>query len=147
MKRLTIFFTLALLLVACGEKLERRVETTFPGGSPHDVRYYDKSGSCVKEEEYYESGQLKMVGVLQDGHREGEWKSYFEDGKVQSTAFFKNGLRYGPATVFYPTGQLFQEGYYDNGKRCGVWKFYDEQGYLVDSVDIGGMPDTMPNLE
>ena len=142
MKRIVVFFALAMLVIACG-KLTQKVESTYPNGNPQYVRYYDRSGSCVKEEEYYENGTLKMSGVLQDGHREGEWKSYFEDGKVQSTGFFKNGLRYGPATVYHPTGQLFQEGCYDDGRRCGMWKFYDEQGYLLDSVDFGEMPDTV----
>ena len=96
-----------------------------------------RSGQCVKETEYYESGVLKMEGALKDGHREGEWKCFFEDGKTQSTGFFHEGIRTGKATVYHENGNLYMEGDYTDGHLSGKWNFYDEQGYLLETVDYG----------
>ena len=59
-----------------------------------------KKGNCVKEVEYYESGQVKMEGPMKDGEARGEWKAYFPDGACQSIGFFKAGQAHGEATVW-----------------------------------------------
>lgn len=135
-----MFLLVAMVFTACGNKMEERVEKTFDSGKPQYVRYYQKEKgeeSCVKEIEYYESGQVKMEGALKDGHREGRWIAYFENGKVQSEGFFKDGLRSDAAKVFYENGNKYMEGFYKEGKHCGQWKYYDESGNLLREVDYG----------
>ena len=126
-----------LLLASCSAQLTEKVEVSHPNGKPQIVRYYDKQNQCVKETEYYDSGQVKMEGGMKDGKMEGKWKAYFPDGRVQSIGFFSNGLRTGEATVWQENGNLYQEGFYKEGKHCGKWKFYDEQGNLLKEVDYG----------
>lgn len=137
MRKIFLVFCTMLFLASCSAQLTEKVEVSFPSGKPQVVRYYDKHDNCVKESEYYETGQVKMEGGMKDGKMEGKWKAYFPDGRVQSIGFFSNGLRTGEATVWQENGNLYQEGFYKEGKHCGKWKFYDEQGNLLKEVDFG----------
>lgn len=132
-----MLFFVAFAMTACSNKLTEKVEAQYESGKPQRVSFYDRHGSCVKETEYYENGQVKMEGEILDGKREGAWTAYFEDGRVQSKGIFHEGLRTGAATVYQPNGNLYMEGEYKDGKHCGKWKFYDEQGNLLREDDYG----------
>ena len=137
MKRITIFFFLAFLMLACGDGLREEVVATFDNGQASLARVYNRDNQWVRELYYYESGQLRMEGAIRDGQRDGEWISYFPDGKVQSRGFFEKGKRTGKATIYHENGNLYIEGYYKDGEKTGLWIYYDEQGYETSRVDLG----------
>ena len=137
MKKLFLFLFVTMLLASCSSQLNDKVEVTYPNGQPQIVRSYNRHDNCVKEVEYYETGQVKMEGGMKNGKMEGKWTSYFPDGRLQSVGTFKDGKRTGEATVWQENGNLLQEGHYKDGKHCGHWKFYDEQGNLIREVDYG----------
>ena len=137
MKKVLLLVSMVLMMACCGQKLTETVLAKYPNGQPRVVHYFDKNNNCVKETEYYESGQVKMEGGMKDGKMDGEWTAYFIDGRVQSHGFFENGNRTGAAQVFYSNGNKLEEGFYKEGKHCGKWKFYDEQGNLLKEVDYG----------
>ena len=137
MKKIFLILTSMLLLASCSGQLTEKVEVKYPNGQAQVVRYYDRQDRCVKETEYYASGQVKMEGGMKNGKMEGEWTSYFPDGRVQSHGFFKDGKRTGAAEVYYSNGNKYQEGYYKEGTHVGKWKFYDEQGTFLREVDFG----------
>ena len=128
---------MAFALASCSAQLTEKVMATYPDGTLRVVQYYDKNGQCVKETEYYETGQVKMEGGMKDGKMDGEWTAYFIDGRVQSHGFFKDGKRTGAAQVFYSNGNKYEEGFYKEGKHVGHWKFYDEQGTIINEVNYG----------
>ena len=131
MKKLLLFMIAALLLSACGSRLEEKVIETYPNGQAKTMRVYKRNGVCVKETRYYENGQVYMEGGMHDTLRDGHWEAFFPDGKLQSEGFFKDGLRTGHAKIYYENGQVFKEGEYENGSKVGEWKQYDEQGFLL----------------
>lgn len=137
MKKALLFFSMALVLAACTPRLTEKVVGTYPDGNIQKAQYCNRKGECVKEVEYYESGQVKMEGSMKGEKREGEWKAYFPDGRVQSIGTFVNGLRTGKATIWQENGNLLQDGFFEEGKHVGKWKFYDEQGNLMKEVDFG----------
>lgn len=137
MKKVFLLLITVLAMASCTSKLTEKVETSFPNGQPKYVKMIDKAGNCVKEIEYYETGQVKMEGDLVEGHREGEWKAYLPDGRPQSIGYFKNGQLDGASTVYWENGNLRWEGFYKAGKHCGKWKYYDEQGIFLKEVDYG----------
>ena len=137
MRKIFLVFCTMLFLASCTAQLTEKVMVSYPNGQPQVVRYFDKHNNCVKETEYYDTGQVKMEGGMKDGKMEGEWAAYFPDGRMQSKGFFSDGLRTGRATVWQENGNLLQEGFYKEGKHCGKWKFYDEQGNLLKEVDYG----------
>lgn len=135
MKKIFLIMATVMLLASCLAQLNEKVEMSYPSGKPQVVRCYDKHNQCVKEIEYYESGQVKMEGGMKDGKMEGEWTAYFPDGRVQSKGIFKDGKRTGAATVYFNNGNLMSEGFYTDGKHSGHWKWYDEQGNLLREED------------
>ena len=137
MKKLFLFLIIVSSLCACQPKLSEHVEVSFPNGQPQMVKMLDKSNHCVKEIEYYETGQVKMEGAMKDGQREGVWTAYFPDGRPQSIADFKAGKMNGTSKVYWENGNLRWEGFYKEDRRFGKWKYYDEQGNLLNEADYG----------
>ena len=133
---------MVLAFASCTTKLTEEVVEAYPDGKSKTVRYFDRKGDCVKETQFYETGVVKMEGGMKGEKREGEWKSYFPDGRVQSIGTFLNGRRTGEAKVWQENGNLYQEGFYKEGAHVGKWKFYDEQGNLLKEIDygLGGQP-------
>ena len=132
---ISVLFT----LIACSSAVIERVETKHPNGSKDKVSYYEiieGKEVLVEEKHYHINGVLKMSGKFLNGKREGEWKAYFDNEQLQSTGVFKNGLRIGVANVYFSNGQLRYQGYYENDKETGHWKFYNEEGKLVEEKDF-----------
>ena len=134
---LFISLFLVAMLASCSEKLREEVVSTFDNGQPAKIYYYNKENQCVLEKDFYETGALMMEGPLVDRLRNGEWTSYFPDGKVQSTGLFKDGIRFGPSKVYHENGHLWMDGHYTDDHKCGEWIFYDEQSYEVSRQDFG----------
>lgn len=128
---------LALLFLSCGDGLTTKVVSSYDNGQPARVFVYDKSGECIKEIDYYETGELLMEGGMQNNLRNGEWTAYFADGKVQSSGFFKDGKRTGKALVYHENGNLYMDGWYKDDHKCGQWVYYDEQGYELMTANYG----------
>ena len=99
MKKVLLFFAVMFAMVSCTAQLTEKVVETYPDGKTLKTQYFDKQGVCVKEVEYYKSGQVKMEGGMKGEKREGEWKAYFPDGRLQSMGQFNAGLRTGVAKV------------------------------------------------
>jgi antitoxin component YwqK of YwqJK toxin-antitoxin module len=137
MKKWFMLLTMAFAFAACSTQLDEKVVETYPDGKTLKTQFFDRKGKCVKEVELYSTGEVKMEGGMNGEKREGEWKAYFPDGRVQSIGTFVNGLRTGKATVWQENGNLLQEGYYKEGRHVGKWRFYDEQGDLLREEDYG----------
>jgi antitoxin component YwqK of YwqJK toxin-antitoxin module len=114
------------------------IVSTFSDGKPKLVKVFDVMEGekvWVKEIQFHKNGTKSMEGRISNGLREGEWISWYADGKVWSKGSFKNGLREGRGLVYYPNGQVQIDGYYENGERSGLWKSWDEHGKLISETD------------
>ncbi len=91
---------------------------------------------------------LNMSGVYAEGARDGEWKTFTEDGKVLRTTAYVKGKKHGLEKKFNPSGNVIEqknyaedvldgpyfkktvkellqiEGNYKAGKMAGAWKVY-----------------------
>lgn len=83
-------------------------------------RYYYADGKTLLIEEHYKNGLL-----------EGEFKSYFKNGKQSELLFYKNGKLNGVIERFADTGVLLEKVTYINGKLNGAAKYYNLSGELV----------------
>jgi len=143
MKRHFLIFTgllfSLLLLVACKERLTGVTVNFFDDGTPQQVLYYNIKGEdsiLVKHVEYHPNHKLFIEGSYKDGKREGEWKSWYENGNLWSVGTFKAGVQVGKTMTYYENGNLRYSGIYDNNeKRTGTWKFYDENNNLLDTIE------------
>lgn len=81
--------------------------------------------------DYYLDGTLQMSGNFLDKNCkkfQGEFKFYFENGKIQSEGIFNKNLRVGKWTYYLKNGFKDSEGIYIKGKKEGEWIWYLDIG-------------------
>lgn len=144
----------SFLLFSCGNKniktdtpidpddtLKGRVvvEMNFDS-TPKKVYYYDvdergMTTDNVNHEIHYYPGKKKHVeGDIKNNLREGLWYAYFENGNVQTKAFYINGKEHGDYLLYHENGGIYQEGKYDNGICIDKLVIYDEKGKVIKTL-------------
>lgn len=142
MKNSTLFaFSLLLLLTACNPKaVDVAITENFPDGAVKSIRKYRIIGPdslLLRETHYYRNGQKYMEGRYENGLRDSTWTAWLDDGRLWSKGDYQNGKEEGAKIVFHDNGVLFYEGWYTAGKRTGEWRFYDNSGQLIQTIDYG----------
>jgi antitoxin component YwqK of YwqJK toxin-antitoxin module len=99
----------------------------------------------IKEEveQTYPSGAKKKV-IQYQGKRSNLVRStaYFEDGKVQSDQFFKNGAPDSTFIIFNKDGSKYKESRFANGKKNGPEISWHENGKIRSEANyIDSVPD------
>lgn len=119
----------------------RQIIAINPDSTPKIVYYYptDEQGNAIgphNREIHYLPGKKKYVeGGVQNEKRNGEWKSYFEDGTtLRSIANYKEDELNGDYKVFHENGKTAVAGHYTNGKCDGKWTTYDVQGNIIKEI-------------
>lgn len=69
-----------------------------------------------------------------DGNKQGYWEHFYDNGKRDYNANFKNGQYHGYCEFYHPNGKLQSKGSYINGKFNGVWNDFDNKGRLWNKV-------------
>lgn len=114
----------------------RKVMLVNTDSTPKLVYFYkvDEQGITTNEkvrEVHYFPGKKKYIeGDIHNEKRNGHWISYFEDGTINSEAYYVDGVENGDHIVRRPNGQFFYVGHFTNGICDGEWKFYNEDGSL-----------------
>jgi antitoxin component YwqK of YwqJK toxin-antitoxin module len=78
--------------------------------------------------DYYENGKVNWEAVYKNGVKEGVQKFYFENGKLLQQTPYKNGKREGHETLYFENGKPDQETFYKNDKAEGILKSYFRNG-------------------
>lgn len=81
--------------------------------------------------EFYESGKLKAIGNYTDGKKDGLWKHTFENDSLEQIGVFVKGKPEGLWKWYYPSGVVRREETYKNGKENGIMREYDDQGAIL----------------
>lgn len=123
-----------VLVDTLGEDLERMVEERYKDGPVRIYHYYQDEDNFFRLE-VWRSGRHHVTGWVKDGKREGDWYSWYENGKIWSSGRYENGLRQGKSKVFYDNGSVRIKQEYYEGKPHGTWVFYDEEKDKVLEVD------------
>ena len=74
MKKIVLLLISVIVITSCSAQLTEKVVETYPDGKTWKTQLFDKKGVCVREVEYYTTGQVRMEGGMKDEKREGEWK-------------------------------------------------------------------------
>ena len=64
----------------------------------------------------------------------GVFRSWFENGQLESEGQHKNGWRSGSWTFFHESGEKAAEGAYRLGLRNTRWKYWDEKGEVISEL-------------
>jgi len=157
-----LFLILALLFIAgCNGKRTVKKE---PQTGNDTVSVPDTGYTGIKQ---YMSGQLIVKEVtFKNGVREGLMKSFYQNGRLYQTFWYKNDLREDSAKWYYPGGQVFrstpyhrdtidgiQKQYYMNGRlkaklgyKNGLRTLYFEE-FTKEGKLVGGYPELVVNIK
>lgn len=97
----------------------------FKGGKIHNSEY-GLAGELLHDEylKFYHSNQLAEAGTFKNGLKKGYWKTWFENGTLQSKTYWDDGQKDGPYISFDLLGNISETGKYKNNKKHGVWISY-----------------------
>ncbi len=80
---------------------------------------------------YYESGKLESTAEYVNGVRNGWYKIFFENGEVGSQVKYINGKMEGKLKSYYPGGKIKNLIDFKNGVVNGDSKTYYKSGKLM----------------
>jgi len=102
----------------------------------HEVAYADHV-RCM-ERRYYESGQLKSEEPYSGYSRHGRCYYYFPSGKIQNTTNYKDGRKDGNSKTFDENGILLSDLNCSHGKWEGTCQWFFENGKLYRTGNYSG---------
>ncbi len=110
----SIFFLFPIFLQDDGAT--RYVVRKHSNGNPYVVVYcVGPTTNRVKEELYYENGQLDYVGHYKNSVEHGRWTYYWENGNLKSEEFYIRGREDGTMYDYNEEGKKTTEYYYVKG--------------------------------
>lgn len=75
-------------------------------------------------------GNFSCFGFVDQNKNVGNWKYFYDDGRLESTGDFIDDKPHGKWTWYFKSGKVKSEGNYLSGKPDGRWFKYDDQGHL-----------------
>jgi MORN repeat variant len=104
----------------------------FKGGAIHHAQS-GVGGSLLNDSfvKMYLSNQLAEQGQFKKGLKEGLWKTWFANGKLQTVEKWNKGLKTGNYLRYDENGILLEKGNYKNDKKQNKWIDYVKKDTLV----------------
>ena len=90
----------------------------------------------IQERYMFPSCSLDSISHWENGIRSGLHTIFKEDGTKISSYTYVSDMIYGECKFYYPDGTLKKEGFMSVSEPLGVWKLYDEEGRLRDTIDF-----------
>lgn len=91
-------------------------------------------GGLVLIKESLGNGIVTRVPDI-EGRKEGEEKTFDQQKRLMSSAFWKNGRLDGPQRFYYTSGELYHEVFFTNGVPTGEEKWYYKNGTTRSTVE------------
>lgn len=139
MKARIIALVSLVFLFACNPQEQSRITKTYADGTvEHLEKFKVQNGDTVitYKQWFHSNGTLYMEGPIDQGKREGVWKTFYEDGKPWSETSFSSGKSNGPTKTWYKNGEVRFTGQFTMGKKTGLWHWYDKEGKLMRKIDL-----------
>jgi len=111
----------------------------YPNGNKKWIETYDAGISIDTVFCFYESGKLKRkclppINLIRQANE------YYETGELKIESFINNRQYIDSSwTGFFRNGKIKESGKVKKGEKEGIWKYYDNQGSVLDSSDQTGM--------
>jgi antitoxin component YwqK of YwqJK toxin-antitoxin module len=142
-----LILTAAVLWTACSN-LEL-VQEFDESGNLHAEYQKDKQ-SGKKEgsyKMYYPDGKLQEEATYQNDSLEGKRVLYYPSGAAHIEELYANGNIQGAYQVFFETGQVEVEGTYADNSMTGIWKRFYPNGQLMEEVTFEENQENGPFVE
>lgn len=104
---------------------KKRMYYWFKGGLIHNSES-GIAGSLLDGQfiKLYHSNQLAEQGLFYNGLKTGLWKTWYSNGILETTQYWRNGRRKGAFFHYDNTGQLLEKGRYSADQKQGKWIDY-----------------------
>ena len=66
-------------------------------------------------EDFFINGKHSEIGFYVDGLKAGEWKTFWDNGQLQSIRNYLQGKLNGKYITYYKDGRFWDEEFYENG--------------------------------
>lgn len=84
--------------------------------------------------EYYPNGNIKVHGFYTGKIKSGVWKLFSCEGiRIKEYSYIDGNNQY-KITNYSNTGIIQNSGLIKNNKQYGEWHYYDEEGYLLETI-------------
>jgi antitoxin component YwqK of YwqJK toxin-antitoxin module len=95
-------------------------------------REFGPDGKVTNSFIYNDNGQLMSEGIVDEaGNKNGKWKDYFPDGKVEAEGQYNNSRRTGIWKFYNASQKLEQTGSFNNDRPDGLWTWYYNDGSVL----------------
>ena len=134
MRNLLLLLLTIFTLAACS-KIEK-IENKNDSGVLLE-KYSRRKDTFAKEGQYqsfYPNGKVFEESWYVNDTLHGERKLFYENGPLQSVEHLEHGQYAGPFLKYYENGQISNEGQYVSNEMSGVWKRYFDTGELMEDV-------------
>jgi len=100
--------------------------------STEECKDGDKHGISRK---YYPTGELLEEAEWVKGKQDGRYQVFFQNGQPYMQCKFSDGKRNGLCLVRFENNRIEMEAYYVDNLRHGEWKFYNDKGDYLYSLE------------
>ncbi|MDD2489216.1 MAG: hypothetical protein WC108_04685 [Bacteroidales bacterium] len=109
--------------------------TYYPDGALAAIKIiYDK---YEKEYSFFQSFQLLEERTYKGNILNGQSLSFYENGKINSTNYFKDGMQDSIYVLYYENGSTQIKGNFKMDNKIGKWEFFKKDG-TSDGEEIYG---------
>ncbi|MFQ5494564.1 MAG: toxin-antitoxin system YwqK family antitoxin [Phycisphaerae bacterium] len=91
-------------------------------------------GSTVRDGDFrswFSNGRLHEAGRYVNGQMDGTWTIYDEQGRKRGIQHYVLGRRHGRWLAWHANGRLARQWAYDHGLKHGDWITWDENGKVI----------------
>ncbi len=94
----------------------------FKGGMIHNTQS-GMAGELLNDKfvKMYHSNQLAEQGFFKKGLKVGSWKTWHQNGIIETIQKWNNGFKSGDFYHYNEVGALIEKGKYKNNKKNGTW--------------------------
>lgn len=124
----TLLTALVITMMASAHGQSVIGQEFYPNGKVKSTRFHD--GKRERFMTYFETGRVREMGAFLDGHRDGVWKQFDENGAELARAEFVNGQRQGTWEFRDPANRLRVRLQYVKGTLARGEQFGDS-GELI----------------
>lgn len=97
-------------------------------------KYDDKHNKNGIWKHYFVNQKLQGIKNYKNGVLHGDEKIYFKNGQLKQHSIYENGLLEGKYIAFFDNGNKYTEVNYKNNLKEGYQKWYDKNGVLESQI-------------
>ncbi len=155
MKSVTLILS---LFISLGEIKAQEVDTFnlhYPVSYKDTIIYkriiqFDTNDSLYHVQDFYPNDSIQMEGIYSSfdktikesslwcnyktNTKEGEFKTWYENGQLERIAHYSNGLRHGLHEYWYSNGQRESIQNYSNGQKHGKCTWWNDDGTIQNEL-------------